>query len=80
MSNKENKISMIFDKKNYILMGAGVVLIVLGLVLLSGGGSDDPEVFNEALFNKRRLVVAPLIMFGGFVLEFIAIMRRPNKG
>lgn len=79
MSKKDNNVSMIFDKTNYILMGAGLVLIALGLVLLSGGGSDDPKVFNEALFNKRRLVVAPLIMFAGFILEFIAIMRKPSK-
>jgi len=78
-NTKEYNSIMVFDKKNYIFMAVGVLLIVLGLILLSGGGSDDPEVFNDALFNTRRLVIAPLVMFAGFVLEFYAILRKPKK-
>jgi NhaP-type Na+/H+ or K+/H+ antiporter len=69
---------MTFDKTNYMLMGLGVILIALGLVLLSGGGSMDPEVFNESIFNSRRLVLAPIVMLAGFGIEFYAIMRKPK--
>jgi uncharacterized membrane protein len=67
---------MVFEKSNYIFMIAGVVLIMIGLVLLSGGKSEDPKVFNEAIFNTQRLVVAPLIMLAGFMLEIYAIMKK----
>ncbi len=75
--NKEFK--MVFEKKNYILMAIGVALILLGLVLLSGGGSKDPAVFNESIFNIRRIVVAPTVMLAGFVLEIYAIMYKPKE-
>ncbi|MDE6111985.1 MAG: DUF3098 domain-containing protein, partial [Bacteroidales bacterium] len=64
---------------NYILMGVGVLLLILGYVLLSGGGSDAPNVFSEALFNTRRLVVAPLVILAGFIVEIWAIMKRPKE-
>lgn len=70
---------MPFGKINYILMGAGIVVLFLGYVLLSGGGSDDPSKFNDAIFNARRLKVAPIILIIGFIIEFFAIMYRPLK-
>jgi hypothetical protein len=74
--NTSNSSKMVFEKSNYIFMIAGVVLIMIGLVLLSGGKSEDPKVFNEAIFNTQRLVVAPLIMLAGFMLEIYAIMKK----
>lgn len=68
-----------FRKENYILMIAGVVLLILGYILLSGGGSDDPTKFSEDLFNTRRLVVAPLVILCGFIVEIWAIMKRPKE-
>ena len=69
----------LFRKINYILIGVGVIFLALGFILLSGGGSDDPEVFNPEIFNKRRLVVAPTLMLIGLIIEIIAIMYRPKK-
>lgn len=69
---------MTFDKTNYLFMGIGILLIALGLVLLSGGGSADPEVFNDSIFNTQRIVIAPLTMLLGFGVEFYAILRKPK--
>ena len=68
-----------FGTTNYILLAVGIVLLGLGYVLLSGGGSDDPNVFNPAMFDKRRLVVAPLLIVIGLVVEICAIMFRSKK-
>lgn len=59
-------------------MLAGLALMALGCVLLAGGGSDDPNVFNEAMFNTRRLVVAPLVIVAGIGVVIAAIMVRPK--
>ncbi len=66
-------------KKNYILMLIGLGIIVLGFVLMAGGGSDDPAVFNERMFSFRRITLAPIVVIGGFVFEGFAIMWRPRK-
>ncbi|MBN2746866.1 MAG: DUF3098 domain-containing protein [Bacteroidales bacterium] len=70
---------MVFGKKNYLFMIIGIALIAISLVLLAGGGSKDPAVFSEEIFNTRRLVVAPLLMLAGFVIEIFAIMYREKK-
>jgi drug/metabolite transporter (DMT)-like permease len=70
------KDEFIFGKRNYMLMIIGLVLIALGYVLMAGGGSDDPNVFNDAIFNKQRLVVAPLLVLAGFGVELYAIMTK----
>lgn len=67
-----------FGKINYILLIAGVVVLLIGYICLSGGGSDDPTKFNPALFDARRLVVAPLLIVAGLVVEIFAIMIRPK--
>ena len=67
-----------FGKENYILMLAGVVLIILGFILMTGGGSKDPNVFNEEMFNFRRLTLAPIMILIGFAVEIVAIMKRPR--
>jgi len=61
------------------LMIAGLVVMAAGFILLAGGGSDDPQVFNDAMFDFRRLVAAPIVIVAGIVLEVVAIMRRPRK-
>jgi hypothetical protein len=67
-----------FGKKNYIYMGVGILLIAIGFILMAGGGSDDPNVFNDAIFNSRRLVWAPIIVLAGFVVQIFAIMHTDN--
>ena len=74
----EGKSDFVFGKFNYITMVVGIVFLLVGYILLSGGGSDDPNVFNEAMFDKRRLVAAPLLIVLGFIIEITAIMLSPK--
>lgn len=75
LEEKKEK-TMVFSTVNYILMGAGLVLLAIGYILLAGGGSDDPNVFNPAMFDSRRLFVAPILIVLGFVVEIAAIMYK----
>lgn len=75
LEKKENP-NMPFHKKNYILMIAGILVLVLGFVLMAGGGSDDPNVFSYDIFSTRRIVVAPLVLLLGFAIEFYAIIKK----
>ena len=78
MENNEEKkgFQFAFSPINYILMGVGILLLALGYILLAGGGSDDPNVFNPAMFDTRRLYVAPILIVLGFVVEIVAIMFK----
>ncbi|HOY32505.1 MAG TPA: DUF3098 domain-containing protein [Bacteroidales bacterium] len=75
--SESKKSGFLFDKRNYVLMLAGIVFIIVGLIVMSGGGSKDPNVFNPDIFNTRRLTVAPLLILSGFVIEVFAIMLKP---
>ena len=77
--DQKNGFELAFGAINYILMGVGLVLLAIGYILLSGGGSDDPNVFNPAMFDSRRLVVAPILIVLGFVVEIVAIMFKNKK-
>lgn len=66
-------------KENYKLMAIGFAIIVFGFILMSGGGSDDPNVFNPDIFSFRRLTVAPVILLFGFIFEIYAIMKKPKN-
>jgi hypothetical protein len=66
-------------KENYILMLVGVALIILGFILMTGGGSKDPNVFNEAMFDFRRLTLSPILILTGFGIEIVAIMRKQKE-
>jgi hypothetical protein len=78
---REEKIKpyFIFEKKNYITMGIGLLVIAIGFVLMSGGGSDDPNKFNEAIYSWRRIRLAPFLVLLGFGIEVYAILLNPNK-
>lgn len=69
----------LFRKFNYILMGIGAVILFIGYIALSGGGSEDPSQFSEAIFDTRRLVVAPILILIGLVTEIVAIMWHPRN-
>ena len=62
--------------KGLKLMIAGLLVLAAGFLLLSGGGSDDPQVFNYAMFDARRLVAAPIVIIAGIVVEVVAIMGK----
>ena len=68
-----------FTRMNYILVIAGVLLIALGMILMIGGGSSDPDVFNPKMFNFQRLTLAPILILLGFVTEIVAIFWRSKK-
>jgi uncharacterized membrane protein len=69
-----------FSKKNYQLLIAGTVIVLLGYLLMIGGGSKDPNVFNgEELFSFQRITLAPMVCLAGFVLIIVAVMWRPKS-
>jgi len=77
---KENsKPVFVFGKKNYKFMFIGLACIALGFVLMAGGGSDDPTVFNPEIFNFRRIRLAPTLVLIGFGIEIYAILLNPDK-
>lgn len=67
---------MAVTAKGLKLMIAGLLVMVAGFILLSGGGSADPQVFNYDMFDFRRLVAAPVVIVAGIVLEVVAIMGK----
>ncbi|MBO7629493.1 MAG: DUF3098 domain-containing protein [Bacteroidales bacterium] len=67
----------LFRKMNYILMGVGALLLLIGYICLSGGDVPD-DVFDGEIFNTRRIVVAPILIFLGLVTEIVAIMWHPK--
>jgi len=72
----KNSEKMALSAKSIKLMLAGLIVMAAGFLLLSGGGSKDPQVFNYAMFDARRLVAAPLVIVAGIVVEIVAIMGR----
>ncbi len=72
------KADFAFGKENYRLMLIGLALIVVGFLLMIGGGSKDPKVFNPEIFDFRRLTLAPILVLAGFVTEIFAIMKKPK--
>ncbi len=69
----------LFGKKNYKFMLIGIGVIALGFILMAGGGSDDPEVFNPDIYNFRRIRLAPTLVLIGLGIEIYAIMLNPDK-
>jgi uncharacterized membrane protein len=79
-SKETSKMTFALTKENYKLMLIGFGIIVIGFILMSGGKSSDPNVFNEeALYSFRRITLAPIVVIGGFIFEIYAIMKRPKN-
>lgn len=72
-------LNFVFEKKNYIVMGIGLAVIALGFILMAGGGSEDPNVFNPEIYNWRRIRLAPALVLMGFAIEVYAILLNPRK-
>ncbi len=68
----------LFEKRNYLIMLVGLIVIALGFILMSGGGSDDPTVFNEDIYNFRRIRLAPTLVLIGLTIEIYAIFANPK--
>lgn len=62
--------------ENIKLMAIGFGIIILGFILMVGGGSHDPKVFNPDIFSFRRITLSPLILLAGFIFEIYAIMKK----
>lgn len=82
--NKNSKIEqedkvMPFGRDNYLWVIIGLIFLLVGFLLMIGGGSDNPDVFNEAIFSFRRITLAPILVLVGFGIEFYAIMKKPKN-
>ena len=76
VENEDNQNVMPFGKQNYIIVLIGLALIILGFILMIGGGSSDPDVFNEKMFDFQHITLAPILVLVGFVVEIFAIFRK----
>lgn len=76
---EENKSQFIFERKNYLFMLIGIAFIAIGFILMTGGGSDDPNVFNPEIYNWRRIRLAPTLILIGLGIEIYAILLNPGK-
>jgi hypothetical protein len=80
MNDENNKPEFLFDKVNYKILLIGLAVITLGFILMSGGGSEDPNVFNgEELFSFRRIRLAPAVVLIGFGITIYSILKNPKK-
>ncbi len=76
MKNNEQKPDFLFEKVNYKFLLIGIGVIVLGFILMSGGGSDDPKVFSEDIFSFRRIRLAPTVVLIGFGVVIYSIFKK----
>ena len=72
------KQTFVFEKRNYVWMFIGLGFIALGFILMTGGGSDDPNVFSDAIFNIQRIRIAPTLILIGFGIQVYAILLKPK--
>ena len=75
----KNTALFIFEQKNYRFMLIGAAFIALGFILMAGGGSDDPNIFNPEIYHWRRIRLAPALILIGFGFEVYAILLNPTK-
>jgi hypothetical protein len=79
MKDKKSNEKFLFEKKNYMIMIVGLAIITLGFILMAGGGSDDPNVFNEEIYNFRRIRLAPTLVILGLGVQIYAILVKSKK-
>ena len=70
------KKKLLFGKRNYKFMLIGILFIAVGFILMSGGSSDDPNIFNEEIYSFRRIRLAPMLVIIGFIIEVYAILTK----
>lgn len=76
MKGSDHKPDFLFDKLNYKILFIGIAVIALGFILMSGGGSDDPKVFNDSVFDFRRIRLAPTVVLIGFGITIYSIFKK----
>lgn len=75
----QEKSTFLFGKRNYIIMLIGIAFIAAGFIFMVGGGSENPEVFNEEIYNWQRIRLAPTLVIIGLAIEIYAILADPKK-
>ena len=76
-TNKNSKFA--FTKKNYIILGVGLLFIIIGFFLMQGGGSADPTIHNaEEMFGFQSTILSPILIIGGFIINIFAILYSPK--
>lgn len=81
MSNNQKNSNQqgLFDKQNYIWMLGGILIMAIGFILMAGGKSADPNVFNDSeVYSTRRITIAPILIVAGLIIEIVAIMKKPK--
>jgi hypothetical protein len=76
--DEKNQVEFAIGKENYKLLAIGFLIIVFGFILMVGGHSDNPNVFNYGMFSFTRITLSPIIVMAGFIFEIWAIMKRPK--
>ena len=79
MKEDTNKQEFLFGANNYKILIIGLVVIALGFILMSGGSNENPNVFNEEVFNFRRIRLAPTVVLIGFGITIYSILKNPKK-
>ena len=80
VSKNNNANQSLFGKENYMLMLAGLLVLGLGFFLMAGGKSSDPKVFDpKEVYSTTRITVAPILIVLGFIIEVVAIMKKPKS-
>jgi len=80
LTDKKQAAPTLFGKENYVWIVGGLVVMLLGLVLMAGGDSKDPNVFHkEEVYSFRRITIAPIVILIGLAIEVFAIFRKPKS-
>ena len=79
MFNMKKKKDFLFDKSNYKYVIIGILFIIIGFLLMLGGGSKDPNIFSEEIYNFQRIRLAPAFILIGFGIQVFAILKSPKK-
>jgi uncharacterized membrane protein len=73
-----NKRNFVFGKENFIILAVSVLLVIIGFWLMSGAKTTEETGFDPAIFNARRIVIAPIVTMAGFILVVWAILKKPK--
>lgn len=68
-----------FNKENYLYIGIGFLLCIIGYLLMVGGGSEDPVIYNPEIFSFRRITLSPILIIAGFIVVIYGIMKKPKE-